>query len=146
MSANINKVLLSGRLTRDPEPKSTKGGLYVLGFGIAVNDSRKNQGTGEWEDVPNFVECAMFGAHAQAIERHLSKGSKVAVEGRLHWSQWEKDGQRRSRLDVTVEKIELMSGSRAAGEATAEAAAEPVRAAEPPTAYTGSIYDSDIPF
>ena len=59
---SINRVIISGNLTRDPELRSTAGGLPVLGFGVAVNDRRKNQQTGEWEDYPNFIDCTMFGA------------------------------------------------------------------------------------
>ena len=61
---SINRVIISGNLTRDPELRSTAGGLPVLGFGVAVNDRRKNQQTGEWEDYPNFIDCTMFGAAA----------------------------------------------------------------------------------
>ena len=105
----INRVCISGNLTRDPELRSTAGGTSVMGFGVAVNERRKNAQTGEWEDYPNFVDCTMFGKRAEALEQYLSKGTKVAVEGRLHYSSWEKDGQKRSKLCVTVDEIELMS-------------------------------------
>ena len=62
---SINRVIISGNLTRDPELRSTASGLPVLGFGVAVNDRRKNQQTGEWEDYPNFIDCTMFGARAE---------------------------------------------------------------------------------
>ena len=64
---SINRVIISGNLTRDPELRSTAGGTSVLGFGVAVNDRRKNQQTGEWEDYPNFIDCTMFGARADAV-------------------------------------------------------------------------------
>lgn len=123
---SINRVMICGRLTRDPEMRSTAGGLAVMGLGVAVNDRRRNQQTGEWEDVPNYVDCTMFGPYAQAMERRLSKGAKVAIDGRLRWSQWERDGQRRSKLEVVVEGIELMGcgcrrGSTAAAAARARA-------------------------
>lgn len=106
---SINHVAITGNLTRDPELRSTAGGTAVMSFGIAVNDYRKNQQTGEWEDYPNFIDCTMFGARAQSVSRFLSKGSKVAIEGKLRWSQWERDGQKRSKIEVIVDEIEFMS-------------------------------------
>ncbi len=106
---SINRVMCSGNLTRDPELRATPGGTSVMTFGIAVNDRRRNQQTGEWEDVPNFVDCVMFGPRAESVVRFLSKGSKVAIEGKLRYSSWEKDGVRRSRLEVVVDEIEFMS-------------------------------------
>ena len=89
---SINRVIISGNLTRDPELRQTASGMPVLGFGVAVNDRRKNSQTGEWEDCPNYIDCTMFGTRAQALSQYLSKGSKVAIEGKLRWSQWERDG------------------------------------------------------
>ena len=106
---SINRVNISGNLTRDPEVRMTSGGTQVLSFGVAVNDRRRNPQTGEWEDYPNFVDCTMFGSRAEAVSRYLAKGSKVAIEGKLRYSSWERDGQRRSKLEVIVDEIELMS-------------------------------------
>lgn len=106
----INRVVISGNLTRDPELRSTSGGLSVLKMGVAVNDRRKNQQTGEWEDVPNFVDVTVFGARGEALSRFLSKGSKVAIEGKLRWSQWESpQGDKRSKLEVVADEVELLS-------------------------------------
>lgn len=105
----INSVTLTGNLTRDAELRMTQSGTAVLGFGIAVNDRRKNPQTGEWEDYPNFVDCTMFGARAEAVANYIAKGSKVAVEGKLRYSSWERDGQKRSKLEVVVDEIVLMS-------------------------------------
>ena len=106
---SINRVNISGNLTRDPELRATQSGMQVLGFGVAVSDRRKNPSTGQWEDYPNFVDCTMFGNRAESMGRILHKGMKVAVEGKLRYSSWEKDGQRRSKLEVIVDEIELMS-------------------------------------
>lgn len=106
---SINRVIISGNLTRDPELRSTANGTSVLGFGVAVNDRRRNPQTGDWDDVPNFVDCTMFGARAEGISRYLTKGTKVAIEGKLRYSQWERDGQKRSKLEVIVDEIEFMS-------------------------------------
>ena len=108
---SINRVNITGNLTRDPELRSTAGGMAVLGFGVAVNDRRKNQQTGQWEDCPNFVDCTMFGNRAEALSRILRKGMKVAIEGKLRYSSWEdkNGGGRRSKLEVIPDEVELLS-------------------------------------
>lgn len=151
---SINKVVISGNLTRDPELRQTANGFPVLGFGVAVNDRRKNQQTGEWEDYPNFIDCTMFGARAESVSRFLSKGSKVAIEGKLRWSQWERDGQKRSKIEVVVDEIEFMTARGEGGNmgmshmsALAPAYAAPTYAPAPAApAVDTSVYDEDIPF
>lgn len=138
---SINRVCISGNLTRDPELRSTAGGTSVMGFGVAVNERRKNSQTGEWEDYPNFVDCTMFGKRAEALEQYLSKGAKVAIEGRLRYSSWEKDGQRRSKLGVIVDEIELMS--RRDGEQHQSYAQQGYQQAPQ---VQEACYDEDIPF
>lgn len=76
---SINRVIISGNLTRDPELRSTASGMPVLGFGVAVNDRRRNPQTQEWEDYPNFIDCTMFGARAESVSRFLSKGAKLPL-------------------------------------------------------------------
>lgn len=145
---SINRVIISGNLTRDPELRSTASGLPVLGFGVAVNDRRKNQQTGEWEDYPNFIDCTMFGARADSLSRYLSKGTKVSIEGKLRWSQWERDGQKRSKIEVIVDELEFMSSrdsSHNAGSQASYAAPAPAMAA-PVLDASSSVYDEDIPF
>nr|UVY44276.1 MAG: Single-strand binding protein family protein [Bacteriophage sp.] len=105
---SINVVNISGNLTRDSELRRTTGGTAVLGFGVAVNDRRKNQQTGEWEDCPNFVDCTMFGTRAEKLAGMLTKGTKVCILGKLRYMSWEKDGQKRSKIEVIVDDIELM--------------------------------------
>lgn len=108
---SINRVSISGNLTRDPELRVTPSGMQVLGFGVAVTDRRKNNQTGEWEDYPNFVDCTIFGNRGESMSRILHKGMKVAVEGKLRYSAWEdkNGGGRRSKIEVIVDEIELMS-------------------------------------
>ena len=130
---SINRVNISGNLTRDPEMRHTASGMQVLSFGMAVNDRAKDA-NGEWVDRPNFIDCTMFGARAEAVSRYISKGSKVAVEGKLRWSQWEKDGQKRSKIEVIVDEIEFMSRRE-------DGAQQPPAAAPVP-----DVYDEDIPF
>lgn len=141
---SINRVLISGNLTRDPELRSTASGMPVLGMGIAVNDRRKNPTTGEWEDYPNFIDCTMFGARAESVARFLTKGAKVAIEGKMRWSQWERDGQKRSKIEVIVDEIEFMSIRDGGGAGNGAFASD--RTGEIPAAPEITVYDEDIPF
>ena len=146
---SINRVNISGNLTRDPELRATAGGTQVLSFGVAVNDRRKNPQTGDWEDYPNFVDCTMFGTRAEAVSRYLSKGTKVAIEGKLRHSSWERDGQRRSKLEVIVDEIEFMSRGSQGGQGgygqnggnSYGGGYDPVQASP-----VANVYDEDIPF
>lgn len=160
---SINRVNISGNLTRDPELKATAGGTSVLTFGVAVNDRRRNAQTGEWEDVPNFVDCVVFGARAEPLSRFLSKGSKVAIEGKLRYSSWERDGQRRSKLEVIVDEVEFLSPRQGqpmggapysqGGEPSYNAPQQGYVAPAPQNARpavqappSADVYDEDIPF
>lgn len=132
---SINHVAVVGNLTRDPELRATQGGTAVLSFGIAVNDRRKNQQSGEWEDVPNFFECVTFGNRATALGDILTKGMKVAIAGKLHYSSWVKDGQKHSKVDIIAQEIELMQNRKPQQEPQQE-----------PQQYQPAYYDVDLPF
>ncbi len=107
---SINRVLITGNLTRDPQLRMTTNGTRVMNFGVAVNDRRRNQQTGEWEDFPNFIDCVLFGQRAESLARFLSKGTKVAIEGKLRYSTWEtQEGQRRSKIEVVVDDLDFIS-------------------------------------
>mgnify|MGYP002865239387 CR=1 FL=1 len=136
---SINRVVITGNLTRDPELRRTQSGMDILSFGVAVNDRKRNQSTGEWEDRANFVDCTVFGARAEPLSGILAKGMKVAVEGKLRWSQWERDGQKRSKIEVVTSDIDWMSQRKDGGAPKSEA---PQPADIPPE----SVYDEDIPF
>ena len=147
---SINKVFIAGNLTRDPELRETPSGFQVLNFGVAVNDRRRNPQTQQWEDYANFVDCTMFGNRAESVSRFLAKGSKVAVEGKLRWSQWEaKDGSKRSKLEVVVDELEFMSRDgqqqgqqRAQGMQQGTAQAYAAMGVQPQAV----AYDDEIPF
>lgn len=154
---SINRVVISGNLTRDPEIRNTQSGMAVMGFGMAVNDRRKNPHTGEWEDYANYIDCTMFGTRAESVSRFLSKGTKVTVEGKLRWSQWERDGQKRSKVEVVVDEIELMSGGQRPQQAPQPQMAPPMQQGyapmmqpqyqQPVPQYQQpAVYDEDIPF
>lgn len=141
---SINRVVISGNLTRDPELRATASGMAILKMGIAVNDRRKNPQSGEWEDVPNFFDVVVFGQRGESISRFLSKGSKVAIEGKLRWSQWETpDGDKRSKVEIVADDIEFLS-SRGEGGGGGGGYAAP--AADTKPAGGGATFDDDIPF
>ena len=140
---SINRVFITGNLTRDAELRQTSGGMQVLRFGVAVNDRAKNQQTGQWEDRPNFVDCVAFGARAEGLARVLRKGMRVAVDGQLRYSSWQaQDGSRRSKLEVDANGVELPP-RQVDGQGAPAAAASPRPSA--PSAG-GDLYDEDIPF
>lgn len=113
--ANINVVILSGNLTRDPEYKELNGGRGLCKLGLAVN-GRKKEGD-EWVDVPNYFDATVFGAPAEWCRDQLSKGSPVVVHGRLQWRSWEaEDGSKRSAVDVVAENVVLPPRGQAANE------------------------------
>lgn len=166
---SINRVNITGNLTRDPELRSTAGGMAVLGFGVAVNDRRKNQQTGQWEDYPNFVDCTMFGNRAEALSRILRKGMKVAIEGKLRYSSWEdkNGGGRRSKIEIIPDEVELLSqnantqqpqqyapqGYQPQAYAPQQAPQQayqpqpaPQQAPQQPVQQSMDVYDEDIPF
>lgn len=108
---SINRVVLTGNLTRDAELKQTSGGMAIVKMRLAVNDRRKNAATGQWEDVANYIDVTMFGSRGEALSRFLSKGKPIAVEGKLRWREWEsQSGEKRSALEVIADDIELLGG------------------------------------
>jgi single-strand DNA-binding protein len=102
---SINRNTIDGNLTADPEIRSTADGTSVLSFSVAVNDRRKNRSTGQWESVPNYLDCVIFGARADALSKRLGKGTYVAVSGRNRYSTWERDGQKHSKIEIIVEDL-----------------------------------------
>ena len=110
----INVVTISGNIGRDPELRQTQGGTQVLTFSLAVSDRKRNPQTGEWEDATNWIPCVVFGNRAESLSRFLAKGMKCAVEGKLRQSSYQgKDGQKRSKIEVIVDEVEFLSGSKA---------------------------------
>lgn len=160
MAQDINRVCLSGNLTRDPEIRYTQSGTPVMGFGMAVNDRRKNSNTGEWEDYANFLDCTMFGSRTESVSQYLLKGSKVMVEGKLRYSSWERDGQKRSKVEIVIDDIVFAGQRQQAQQAPQHHQAQPNQnqyaapqqggqqymATRSPVADTSSVYDEDIPF
>jgi single-strand DNA-binding protein len=111
--ASFNRVILLGNLTRDVEVKYLQSGMAVAEVGLAVNDRRKGQ-NGEWVEETTFVDITLWGRTAEVAGEYLSKGSPVLIEGRLKLDQWETEGQKRSKLRVVGERMQML-GSRGGG-------------------------------
>jgi len=107
--ASYNRVILVGNLTRDVEVKYLQSGMAVTDIGLAVNDRRK-AGDGEWVDETTFVDVTLWGRVAEVAGEYLRKGSAALIEGRLKLEQWEQDGQKRSKLKVIGERMQMLGG------------------------------------
>jgi len=113
MAADINHVILVGRLTRDAELKSIASGQAVCKFSIAVNRSKKN---GEqWEDEPNFFDVVLWGRRGEALHQYLNKGKLVGIDGELRQDRWQQDGQNRSKVEIVANNIQLLGGGGSSG-------------------------------
>jgi single-strand DNA-binding protein len=106
--SDINRVTLVGRLTRDPELRGLPSGTSVLNIGLAVNGRQKDQ-SGNWTEKPNFFDVKVFGAQADMLANHLSKGRRIGVDGRLEWSSWDaQDGTKRSKVEVVAQSVQFL--------------------------------------
>ncbi len=126
--ASYNRVILVGNLTRDIELRYTQGGMAVTDAGLAVNDRRKNQ-SGEWIDETTFVDVTLWGRTAEVASEYLGKGSAILVEGRLKLDTWETEGQKKSKLRVVCDRMQMLGGRGEGGSPSGrgEAAASSVR-------------------
>jgi single-strand DNA-binding protein len=116
-ATNINRVVLTGNLTSDPELRSLPSGTSVCKLRVACNTRRKNNATGEWEDKPNFFDVTVWGAQGENAARYLSKGRPVAVDGRLEWREWQdkETGKTRSSIDIIADSVQFLGGRDDAG-------------------------------
>lgn len=149
--ANINRVVLVGNLTRDPELRHTGSGTAVCSLRLAVNTRQKDQATGQWGDKPNYFDVTVWGNQAESCSQFLSKGRPVAIDGRLEWREWTaQDGTKRQAVEVIAESVQFL-GSRQDGEGGAPGGGGnqyvPAAAASGGDDFPGSAAaDDDIPF
>ena len=143
--ASFNRVILVGNLTRDVDVRFTKTGTPVTDLGLAVNDRVKRND--EWVDETTFVDITLWGRTAEIAGEYLSKGSPVLIEGRLKLDTWEQDGQKRHKLHVVGERMQMLGGKSGGGGGGARRNAS---AAEEAVAATGDHAENapqdDIPF
>lgn len=109
--ANINRVVLVGNLTKDPELRHTPSGTAVCSLRLAVNTRRKDGATGEWTEKPNYFDITVWGNQGENCAQYLSKGRPVAIDGRLEWREWEaQDGTKRQAVEVIADTVQFLGG------------------------------------
>jgi single-strand DNA-binding protein len=157
-ATNINRVVMTGNLTADPELRSLPSGMSVCSLRIACNTRRKDGATGEWVDKPNYFNVTVWGAQGENAARYLSKGRPVAIDGRLEWREWEaQDGAKRQATDIIADSVQFLgsredagSGGGAMGNGASQGSDIPVHEGDFQPAATpvaaGGAGDDDIPF
>ena len=150
-ATNINRVVITGNLTRDPELRSLPSGTSVCSLRVACNTRRKGQG-GEWEDKPNYFDVTVWGAQGENCAKFLSKGRPIAVDGRLEWREWETpEGQKRQAVDIIADSVQFL-GSRDDGGGNGNGFTPrsdvPIddQDLQPAAAPSGGAGEDDIPF
>ena len=158
-ATNINRVVMTGNLTADPELRSLPSGTTVCKMRIACNTRRKNASTGDWEDKPNYFDVTVWGAQGENVARYLSKGRPVAIDGRLEWREWEaQDGSKRQATDIIADSVQFLGSREEASAAGASFAGEqagngtstggegPIDEADFQPAPAAASGEDDIPF
>jgi single-strand DNA-binding protein len=148
-ATNINRVVLTGNLTRDPELRTTSGGTSVCSLRVASN-TRRRDSSGEWVDKANFFDVTVWGAQGENCANYLQRGRPVAIDGRLEWREWEdKQGNKRQSVDIIADSVQFL-GSRDGGENGSRFTPQgdvPVDTADLDAAPAGPrSTDDDIPF
>ena len=141
--ANINRVVLVGNLTKDPELRHTPSGTAVCSLRVAVNSRRRDE-SGQWVDKPNYFDVSIFGNQAESSAQYLSKGRPVGIDGRLDWREWEaQDGSKRQAVQIIAESVQFLGGR---GDAVEGANQFVPAGAAAESADFPSSADDDIPF
>jgi len=145
MAASVNRVVVVGNLTRDPELRHTPSGTPVCSLRIAVNTRRKDA-SGQWADKANYFSVSVFGQQAENCAQYLAKGRPVAIDGRLEWREWEQDGNKREAVEIVADSVQFL-GSRGDGDGGGGGGYIPAAApATPAGDFPSSPTDDDIPF
>jgi single-strand DNA-binding protein len=153
--SNINRVIITGNLTRDPELRSLSNGNSVCSLRVACNGRRRNPSTNDWEDVPNYFDVTVWGAQGENCHKFLSRGRPVAVDGRLQWREWtDKDnGQKRQAVDIVADTVQFLGGRDDAGNGNGFSSSArttesdvPIDTGDFERTPVGAGADEDIPF
>ena len=143
--ANINRVILVGNLTRDPELRHTPSGTAVCKLRVAVN-TRQKDSTGQWVDKPNYFDVTVWGNQGESCAQFLAKGRPIGIDGRLDWREWEaQDGTKRQAVEIVADNVQFLGGRDSAvseGNQFVPASVSSGSDAD----FAGSPADDDIPF
>ncbi len=152
-ATNLNRVVMTGNLTHDPELRSLQSGTSVCKLRVACNTRRKDNATGDWVDKPNYFDVTVWGAQGENCARFLSKGRAVGIDGRLEWREWEtQEGQKRQSVEIIADAVQFLGGrdDAGAGNGFTPRSDVPVDTADfqPAGARSGASgpSDDDIPF
>ena len=140
--ADINHVVLVGRLTRDVELKYTNTGFAIANLSLAINRRVKKDDT--WQDEGNFFNCVLIGKRAEALAQYLVKGKQIGIQGELRQNRWEQDGQPRSRVEIFINDIQLLGGR--SSDQDVRTTAGQTDQYSSPEIPTADDFDDDIPF
>jgi single-strand DNA-binding protein len=150
MAVSINRVVLTGNLTRDPELRATAGGTSVCSLRVACNTRRKDGQSGEWVDKPNYFDVTVWGAQGENCAQYLAKGRPVAIDGRLEWREWhDQQGNKRQAVDIVADSVQFLGGRNDDGPASRGGQRPTAGSDVPdfqPAAPSGGHADDDIPF
>jgi single-strand DNA-binding protein len=151
-ATNINRVVMTGNLTRDPELRNIPSGTAVCNLRLACNTRRKDE-SGNWVDKPNYFDVTVWGAQGENCAQYLSKGRPVAIDGRLEWREWQdKDGNKRQSVDIIADSVQFLGSRDGGGEnggrftPQSDVPADTTDYAPAPAAGGGGAADDDIPF
>jgi single-strand DNA-binding protein len=154
-ATNINRVILTGNLTRDPELRSIpSSGNSVCSLRVACNTRRKDSSTGDWVDKPNYFDVTIFGRQGDNAAQYLSKGRPVAIDGRLEWREWQdKEGNNRQSVEIVADNVQFLGGREEGGSANgsrftpqSDVPADTSDFSTVPSGGGGGSTDDDIPF
>ena len=149
--SNINRVIITGNLTSDPELRALPSGSSVCKLRVACNTRRKDSASGEWVDKPNYFDVTVWGAQGENCAKYLAKGRGVAIDGRLEWREWEtQEGHKRQAVDIIADSVQFLGGGREGGGQEggfAPSADVPADTSDFASAPSGqSAGEDDIPF
>jgi single-strand DNA-binding protein len=148
VASNINRVVLVGNLTRDPELRHTPSGTAVCKLRIAVNTRQKDGATGEWGDKPNYFDVTVWGSQGENCAQYLAKGRPVGIDGRLDWREWEQEGVKRQAVEIIADNVQFLGSREGGGEGGGGNQFVPAAAAaaENNADFAPQAADDDIPF
>ncbi|MCY4086601.1 MAG: single-stranded DNA-binding protein [Actinomycetia bacterium] len=145
--ANINRVILVGNLTRDPELRHTPSGTAVCKLRLAVNSRQKDSATGQWGEKPNYFDITVWGNQGESCAQYLARGRPIGVDGRLDWREWEaQDGTKRQAIEIIADTVQFLGSPRSESSEGGQYVPTGAAAAASGSGSDFTATDDDIPF